>query len=101
MKSLGSEQWLADACVWRLVEDGAVSTYAVVDVDDIFTAGHKSRCHRLCYDLNGLVPINNVGERTYYGGCHYSRDTDNGLLSIWQNAFEDKVVDTWCIGSWI
>ena len=57
--------------------------------------------HSCSLILNRLVPINNLGELTWYGGCHYSRDRDNGLLSIWQKAFADKVVDTYGVGSGI
>ena len=44
MKSLGFEQSLADACVLRLVESGAVSIVTVVYVDDSFLVGRKARC---------------------------------------------------------
>ena len=44
MKRLGFERCLADPRVFRLVENGHVSTMAVVYVDDIFAAGRKSRC---------------------------------------------------------
>ena len=93
MKILGFEQCLADACVLRLIEDGAVSIIAVVHVDDIFAAGLKSRCDRFCEDLNELVPINNIGELTWYAGCHYSRDRANGMLTISQKTFTDQLVD--------
>ena len=47
MLSLGFEQCGADACVMRLVEDGAVVMVVVVHVDDIFSIGRKVRCDRL------------------------------------------------------
>ena len=78
MKSLGFERCLADACLFRLVENGKVSIMAVVHVDNIFAAGCKSRCEKLCEKLNKLVPINNLGDLTWYGGYHYSRDKDSG-----------------------
>ena len=43
MRSLGFEQYAADACVMRLVEDGVVSMVVVVHVNDIFSIGRKSR----------------------------------------------------------
>ena len=36
LKTLGSQQCLADACIFRLVEEGRAAIIAVVDVDDIF-----------------------------------------------------------------
>ena len=36
LKTLGFQQCIADACVFRLVEEGCVAIIAVVHVDDIF-----------------------------------------------------------------
>ena len=44
LKTLGFQQCLEDACVFRLVEEGRVAIIAVVHVDDIFAVGLKSRC---------------------------------------------------------
>ena len=44
LKTLGFQQCLADACVFRLVEEGRVAIIVVVHVDDIFAVGLKSRC---------------------------------------------------------
>ena len=90
MKSLGFEQCLADACFFRLIEDGVVSIIAVVHTDDIFAAGRKSRCDRFCDDLNRLVPINNLGELTWYGGRHFSRDRENGFVDNFAEGFRRK-----------
>ena len=53
LKSLGFEQNLTDACVFRLIDSGSVSINAVVHVDDIFTVARKERCDRF---LRGLEP---------------------------------------------
>ena len=82
LKSLGFEQSLGDACVFRLIEAGSVSIIAVVHVDDISAVGLKERCDRFSEDLNHLNPINNLGELRWYAGCHYSRDKVAGLLTI-------------------
>ena len=37
LKTLGFQQCLADACVFRLVEEGRVAIIAVVHVDDCYT----------------------------------------------------------------
>ena len=71
-------------CVFRLVEDGCVAITAVVQVDDIFTVGRKERCDRLCMDLNGMIPVKNLGELKWYGGCFYSRNRDRRTLTISQ-----------------
>ena len=87
LKSLGFEQSLADACVFRSIEAGSVAVIAVVHVD-IFAVGRKERCDRFCEDLNHLVPINNLGELRWYAGCHYSRDK----VTISQKSFTEKTV---------
>ena len=71
---LGFEQCLTDVCVFRLIEDGRVTITAVVHVDDIFAVGQKERCDRLCVDLNRTIPVKNLGELKWYGGCRYLRD---------------------------
>ena len=66
-------------CGFRLIEEGRVAiTTAVVHVDDIFAVGRKDRCDRFCVDLNGMIPLKNLGELKWYGGCFYSRDRDRG-----------------------
>ena len=44
LKTLGFQRCLADACVFRLVEEGRVAIIALVHVDDIFAVGWKSSC---------------------------------------------------------
>ena len=44
LKTLGFQQCLADACVFRSVEEERVAIIAVAHVDDIFAVGLKSRC---------------------------------------------------------
>ena len=51
---------------------------AVVHVDDIFAVGQKERCDRLCVDLNRTIPVKNLGDLKWYGGCQYSRDHKRG-----------------------
>ena len=73
LKTLGFQQCLADACVFRLVEEGRVAIIAVVHVDDTFAVGLKSRCDAFRDELNQMVPVKNLGELRWYGGCHYTR----------------------------
>ena len=84
MKSLGFEQSEADPCVLRLQGDGIVSVVVVVHVDDIFAAGLKSRCDKVCEELNAFAPVNNLGELKWYAGCRFTRDQVAGTLEISQ-----------------
>ena len=89
---LGFEQCLTDVRVFRLTEDGRVTIIAVVHVDDIFAVGWKERCDRLCADLNRAIPVKNLGELKWYGGCRYSRDRERGTLTISQQSFAEELV---------
>ena len=85
------EQCLTDVCVFRLIEDGRVTiTAVVVHVDDIFAVGRKERCDRLCADLNRAIPVKNLSELKWYGGCRYSRDRKRGTLTISQQSFAEE-----------
>ena len=65
---------------------------AVVHVDDIFAVGQKERCDRLCVDLNRTIPVKNLGDLKWYGGCRYSRDRKRGTLTISQQSFAEELV---------
>ena len=99
LKTLGFQQCLADACVFRLVEEGRVAIIAVVHVDDIFAVGLKSRCDVFRDELNRMVPVKNLGELRWYGGCHYTREREMGTLTISQKTFADELVKTFCVTS--
>ena len=83
---------MSNVCVFRLNEDGRVAITAVVHVDDIFAVGQKERCDRLCVDLNGMIPVKNLGELRWYGGCHYSRNRERGTLTISQQSFAEELM---------
>ena len=61
-------------------------------VDDIFAVGQKERCDRSCVDLNRNIPVKNLGELKWYGGCRYSRDRERGTLMISQQSFAEELV---------
>ena len=90
LKRLGFQQCLADVCVFRLVGEGRVAIFAVVHVDDIFAVGLKSRCDVFRDGLNRMVPVKNLGELRWYGGCHYTREREMGTLTISQKMFADE-----------
>ena len=65
---------------------------AVMPVDDIFAVGQKERCDKLCVDLNRTIPVKNLGDLKWYGGCRYSRDRKRGTLTISQQSFAEELV---------
>ncbi|CAB1097046.1 unnamed protein product [Ectocarpus sp. CCAP 1310/34] len=88
---LGFLQCLADACVFRLMEEGRVIMIIVVHVDDIFAVGQKERCDKFGRDLNEMVPVKNLGELRWYSACFYERDVERGLLKISQQRFAEEL----------
>ena len=92
VKTLGFQECLTDACVFRLVGEGRVAIIAVVHVDDIFAVGLKIRCDAFRDKLNQMVPVKNLGELRWYGGCHYTREREMGTLTISQKTFADELV---------
>ena len=99
LKTLGFQQRLADACVVRLVEEERVAIIADVHVDDIFAVGLKSRCDVFRDELNRIVPVKNLGDLRWYGGCHYTREREMGTLAISQITFPDELVKKFCVTS--
>ena len=92
LKTLGFQQCSADACVFRLVEEGRVAIIAVVHVDDMFAVGLKSRCDVFRDELNRMVPVKNLCELGWFGGYHYTREWEMGTLTISQKPFADELV---------
>ena len=99
LKRLGFEQCMADVCVFRLIENGRVAITAVVHVDDIFAVGKKKRCDRFCADSNQTIPIKNLGDLKWYGGCRYSGDRKRSTLTISQQSFAEKLVKNFRVTS--
>ena len=93
------QQCLADTCVFRLVEEGRIAIIAVVHVDDIFAVDLKSRCDLFRDELNRMVPVKNLGELRWYGGCHYTREREMGTLTISQKTFADELVKKYSVTS--
>ena len=92
LKIQGFEQCMADVCVFRLIKNGRVAITAVVHVDDIFAVGKKERCDMLCADLNRTIPVKNLGDLKWYGGCRCSKDRKRGTLTISQQSFAEELV---------
>ena len=82
------------------VEEGRIASIAVVHVDDIFAVGlKKSRCDVFRDELNRMVPVKNLGELRWFGGCHYTREREMGTLTISQKTFADELVKKYCVTS--
>ena len=68
-------------------------------VDDIFAVGLKSRCDVFRDELNRMVPVKNLGELRWNGGCHYTREQEMGTLTVSQKMFADELVKKYCVTS--
>lgn len=91
--ALGFEQCKADACVFRLIEEGEVVLILVEHLDDIFAVGKKERCDKFEEDLGEMVPIKNLGELKWYSGCYYERDREAGRLTISQQTYTEELAE--------
>ena len=99
LKTLGFQQCLADACIFRLAEKGHVAIIAVVHVNDIFAVGLESECDVFRDELNRMVPVKTFGELRWYGSCHFTREWNMDTLTISQNTFADALVKKLCVTS--
>ena len=70
---------------------------AVVHVDDIFAVGQKERCYRLCVDLNQAIPVKNLGDLKWYGGCRHSRDRKGVYSNDIPTKFREELVEKFCV----
>ena len=46
-----------------------------------------------------MVPVKNLGELRWFGGCHYTREPGTGTLTISQKTFADELVKKSCVTS--
>ena len=72
--ALGIAQCLADACLFRLMDEGRVVVTSVVHVDDTFAVGEKARCDHFGRDWDQMVPVEDLGELLWSPGCFHERD---------------------------
>ena len=68
-------------------------------VDDIFAVGLKNRCDVFRDELDRMVPVKNLGELRWYGGCHYTRKREMGTLTISQKTSTNELVKKLCVTS--
>ena len=83
-----------DICMYFcLIENGRVAITAVVHVDENFAVEQKEIWDRLlCVDLNRAIPVKNLSESKWYGGCRYSKDRARGTIAISQQSFAEELV---------
>ena len=99
LTTLGFPQCSADACAFRLIEEGRVTIIAAVHINSIFAVGLKRRCDVFQNELNRMVPVKNLGELRRYGGCYYTREREIDTLTISQKTFADELVRRLCATS--
>lgn len=97
--ALKFEQCKADACVFRLIEEGKVAILLVFHVDDIFVVGEKERIDRFGEDMNKSVPTKNLGELRWYSGCFYERDWKAGRIKISQQTYVEELGEQYGVKS--
>ena len=66
LKTLGFQQCLADACVFRLVEEGRAAIIAVVHVDDIFAVGSCRTFKPGTSSTKGMLNFVSKDQKTMY-----------------------------------
>lgn len=92
MLRLGFVQCPVDTCMFRLIENEAVTMVVVVHVDDVFAIGAKDRCVKFGGDLKLYVPTTDLGELRWYAGLRFSRDRVAGAVTISQQAVAEAMV---------
>ena len=88
--TLSFVQCLADACVFRLMDEGKVVMTTVVHVDDISAVAEKARCDQFIRDLGYMVPVKNLGELLWYSGCFHEQSWEKGVLKKSQRIFAEQ-----------
>ena len=89
----GFERSQADPCVYRKKREGDVAVIIVVYVDDLLLiSATKKDEERALADLQSSFPIKDLGEISYYLGCHVSRDRKIGTVTLDQHQYAKKVI---------
>ena len=71
----GFERFQADPCVFRRKHSGKIVVITVVYVDDLLVLSKtKQEEHHALEHLRSSFPIKDLGEISYYLGCHITRD---------------------------
>ena len=90
----GFERSQADPCVFRRKHLGKVVVIIVVYVDDLLVLSEtKQDEHQALEDLRSSFPIKDLGEISYYLGCHITRDRKARTVRFDQQRYAQTVAE--------
>ena len=90
----GFERSQADPCVFRRKHLGKVGVIIVVYVDDLLVLSEtKQDEHQALEDLRSSFPIKDLGEVSYYLGCHITRDRKARTVRFDQQRYTQTVAE--------
>ena len=88
----GFERSHADSCVFRRKDLGKVVAIIVVYVDDLLVLSEtKKDEHQALEDLRSSFPIKDLGEISYYLGCHIAQDRKATTVMFDQQRYAQTV----------
>ena len=88
------ERSQVDACVFRRKHLGKVVVIIVVYVDDLLVLSKTKRDeHQALEDLRSSFPIKDLGEISYYLGCHITRDRKARTVMFDQHRYAQTVTE--------
>ena len=90
----GFERSQADPCVFRRKHLGKAVVIIVVYVDDLLVLSEtKQDEHQALEDLRSSFPIKDLGEVSYYLGCHITRDRKARTVRFDQQRYAQTVAE--------
>ena len=94
LEAKGFQRSEADPCVFRRILHGTVVVVIVVYVDDLLVASAtKHDEEQAVRDLRSCFSIKDLGEASYYLGCHITRDRNAGTLKFDQRQYIRTVAE--------
>ena len=94
LQKIGMEQSKGDPCMFRKVADGEVTLIVCVHVDDLaVTAKDKDTLPAFYAQLKDELPVNDMGDLSWYVGYAFEREKMEGIMKMTQTAFVDSLVD--------
>ena len=90
----GFERSQADPCVFQRKHLGKVVVIIVVYVEDLLVLSEtKQDEHQALEDLRSSFPIKDLGEISYYLGCHITRDRKARTMMLDQQRYAQTVTE--------
>ena len=90
----GFERSHVDPCVFRRKHLGKVVVIIVVYVDDLLMLSEtKQDEHQALEDLRSIFPIKDLGEISYYPGCHITRDRKARTVMFDQQRYAQTIAE--------